>query len=199
MTLDIASTAFLAQSALSGAPSLHEVSPEEARVMYTGMAALSHEGPAMANIEEVSIPTTDGDAIRAHVLTPHGTPKSVLVYYHGGGWVIGSIDDYLTVGRHLAARCQSVVVLAGYRLAPEHRYPTAPNDCWDALNWVDKHMDKLAGRLSLPAIALAGIWPLSLHNALNRKVGLPCPCRYWCIRLPMPRWIRQASPIRRIN
>ena len=151
MTLDIASTAFLAQSALSGAPSLHEVSPEEARLMYTGMAALSHEGPAMANMEEVSIPTADGDTVRAHVLTPQGTPKSVIVYYHGGGWVIGNIDDYLTAGRHLAARCQSVVILAGYRLAPEHRYPTAPNDCWDALTWVDSHMDKLASQ-RLPLI-----------------------------------------------
>jgi len=151
VTLDIASTAFLAQSALSGAPSLHEVSPEEARLMYTGMAALSHEGPAMANMEEVSIPTADGDTVRAHVLTPQGTPKSVIVYYHGGGWVIGNIDDYLTAGRHLAARCQSVVILAGYRLAPEHRYPTAPNDCWDALTWVDSHMDKLASQ-RLPLI-----------------------------------------------
>ncbi|MEP1595307.1 MAG: alpha/beta hydrolase fold domain-containing protein, partial [Halieaceae bacterium] len=151
MTLDIASTAFLAQSALSGAPSLHEVSPEEARLMYTGMAALSHEGPAMAAMEEVSIPTADGANIRAHVLTPEGTPKSVIVYYHGGGWVIGNIDDYLTVGRHLAARCQAVVILAGYRLAPEHLYPTAPNDCWDALTWVDTHMNKLAGE-RLPLI-----------------------------------------------
>ena len=146
MTLDIASTAFLAQSATSGAPALHEVSPDEARLMYTAMASLSHEGPPMASMEEVAIPTTDGAAIRAHVLTPTGTPKSVIVYYHGGGWVIGNIDDYLTVGRHLAARTQSVVVLAGYRLAPEHRFPTAPNDCWDALKWVDQEVDKLAGQ-----------------------------------------------------
>lgn len=145
MTLDIASTAFLAQSALSGAPSLHEISPEEARLMYTGMAALSHEGPTMAHMEEASIPTADNANIRAHILTPEGTPKSVIVYYHGGGWVIGNIDDYLTVGRHLAARCQAVVILAGYRLAPEHPYPTAPNDCWDALQWVDKQMSTLAG------------------------------------------------------
>ena len=146
MTLDIASTAFLAQSATSGAPALHEVSPDEARLMYTGMASLSHEGPHMASMEEVAIPTTDGATIRAHVLTPKGTPKSVIVYYHGGGWVIGNIDDYLTVGRHLAARTQSVVVLAGYRLAPEHTFPTAPNDCWDALKWVDQNVEKLAGR-----------------------------------------------------
>ena len=145
MTLDIASTAFLAQSATSGAPALHEVSPDEARLMYTGMASLSHEGPQMASMDEVAVPTKDGATIRAHVLTPKGTPKSVIVYYHGGGWVIGNIDDYLTVGRHLAARTQSIVVLAGYRLAPEHTFPTAPNDCWDALKWVDQEIEKLAG------------------------------------------------------
>lgn len=146
MTLDIASTAFLAQSAISGAPALNEVSVEEARLMYASMAALSHDGPQMARIEEVAITAADDANLRAHVLTPPGTPKSVIVYYHGGGWVIGSIDDYLTVGRHLAARTQSVVVLAGYRLAPEHRYPTAPNDCWDALKWVDSNIEQLAGR-----------------------------------------------------
>ena len=145
MTLDIASTAFLAQSAISGAPALHQVSVEEARLMYTAMAALSHEGPQMDRIEEVAIATADKSTIRAHVLTPPGPSKSVIVYYHGGGWVVGSIDDYLTVGRHLAARTQSVVVLAGYRLAPEHRYPTAPNDCWDALKWVDSNIEHLAG------------------------------------------------------
>lgn len=145
MTLDIASTAFLAQSAISGAPALNEVSVEEARLIYTGMAALSHEGPQMARIEETAITAADGARLRAHILTPPGTSKSVIVYYHGGGWVIGSIDDYLTVGRHLAARTQSVVVLAGYRLAPEHRYPTAPNDCWDALKWVDNNIEQLAG------------------------------------------------------
>lgn len=145
MTLDIASTAFLAQSAISGAPALNEVSVEEARLIYTGMAALSHEGPQMARVEETAITAADGAGLRAHILTPLGTPKSVIVYYHGGGWVIGSIDDYLTVGRHLAARTQSVVVLAGYRRAPEHRYPTAPNDCWDTLKWVDTNLEHLAG------------------------------------------------------
>ncbi len=145
MTLDIASTAFLAQSAISGAPALNEVSVEEARLMYTGMAALSHEGPQMARVEEVAITASDDATLRAHILTPPGKPKSVIVYYHGGGWVIGSIDDYLTVGRHLAARTQSVVVLAGYRLAPEYVYPTAPNDCWDALTWVDSNIEQIAG------------------------------------------------------
>ncbi|MEM8499845.1 MAG: alpha/beta hydrolase fold domain-containing protein [Pseudomonadota bacterium] len=149
MTLDIASTAFVTQSVISGAPGLHEGSVDDARLMYSGMAALSHEGPLMASMEEVAIPTADGETIRAHVLTPQTAsqepPKSVIVYYHGGGWVIGSIDDYITVGRHLAARTQSVVILAGYRLAPEHTYPTAPNDCWDALLWVDQNVEKLAG------------------------------------------------------
>ncbi len=145
MTLDIASTAFLAQSASSGAPPLNEVSIDEARLMYTGMAQLSHEGPKMARNELVDVTTSDGAHIKCRVLVPEGRPKSVIVYYHGGGWVIGNINDYETVGRHLAARCQSVVVLAGYRLAPEHRYPTAPNDCWDALHWANAHIEELAG------------------------------------------------------
>lgn len=145
MTLDIASTAFLAQSATSGAPPLHEVSVADARLMYTGMAEMSHNRPEMARVDEVEVPTSDNATIKCRILTPCDNPKSIIVNYHGGGWVIGNINDYETVGRHLAARTQSVVVLAGYRLAPEHQYPTAPNDCWDALLWVEGQIEKLAG------------------------------------------------------
>lgn len=145
MTLDIASTAFLAQSATAGAPPLYELSTEDARLMYSGMAQMSHEGPQMVRNELVEIPASDGATIQCRILKPSAKPKSVIVYYHGGGWVIGNINDYETVGRHLAARTNAVVVLAGYRLAPEHRYPTAPNDCWDALNWVNENIKELAG------------------------------------------------------
>ncbi len=110
MTLDIASTAFLAQSAISGAPALHQVSVEEARLMYTAMAALSHEGPQMDRIEEVAITTADESTIRAHVLTPPGPSKSVIVYYHGGTWYWN---------RYPGARCDLESMAYSYSFSPE--------------------------------------------------------------------------------
>ncbi|MED5368315.1 MAG: alpha/beta hydrolase fold domain-containing protein, partial [Pseudomonadota bacterium] len=67
------------------------------------------------------------------------------IYYHGGGWVIGNIDDYDGVGRHIAERCNAVVVLVNYRKAPEHKFPIPVNDCYAALNWVSENMTKVAG------------------------------------------------------
>lgn len=154
MTLDLASTAFLAQGATSGAPQIFEVEPDIARLMYSGIAKLSHDGPCMARSELVSIPTSDDSKIHGRLLVPDGDPKSAIIYYHGGGWVIGNIDDYETVGRHLAKRTNSIVLLVGYRRAPEFQFPTAPNDCFDALKWVDKNLENFAG--SRVPIVVAG-------------------------------------------
>ena len=145
MTLDIATTALLAQSATSDAQPLDQVGTEQARLMYSATAQMSHEGPDVIRNEVVDIQVSDGETIQCRILQSTERPKSVIVYYHGGGWVVGNINDYETVARHLAARTNSVVVLAGYRLAPEHSFPTAPNDCWDALKWVDDNMNELAG------------------------------------------------------
>jgi len=154
MTLDLASTAFLAQMAGMGAPPFTEMSAQDARAAVADLAELYGEGPDMASSHDVSVPTADGDTIGARVLTPHGGGRAVLVYFHGGGWVFGDIDGYETVGRLLAEKTRSVVVLVDYRKAPEHPYPTAPNDAWDALTWVDANMASLVGK-RLP-IVVAG-------------------------------------------
>ncbi|MEO0981471.1 MAG: alpha/beta hydrolase fold domain-containing protein [Pseudomonadota bacterium] len=145
MTLDIASTAFLAQMALAGAPPLHEMSPEEARLVSAGISALQPPGPEMASVQDVEITSENGGSFRARVLKPVEAPRAVLVYYHGGGWVIGDIDGFDTLGRLLAERTGAAVVLVDYRKAPEHRFPTAVDDAWDAVKWVDANMSDIAG------------------------------------------------------
>jgi acetyl esterase len=67
------------------------------------------------------------------------------VYYHGGGWVIGNIDEYDNLGRRLANRLGAAVVLVNYRKAPEHPYPVAAQDSWAALQWAAAHMGEIAG------------------------------------------------------
>ena len=85
---------------------------------------------------------------------PSNPPRGVLVYYHGGGWVTGSIDENDTVARKLAERTACAVVLIEYRLAPGHRYPTAVDDSYAALEWVGEHLSDIAGQ-EVPLI-LAG-------------------------------------------
>ena len=77
---------------------------------------------------------------------PPQRARGVIVWLHGGGWVIGRIDQADTLGRKLAERTSCAVVLVDYRLAPEHRYPTAVDDCWDALLWAAEHVADIAER-----------------------------------------------------
>lgn len=145
MALDTATATLLAQLAESGTPPLHELSPADARQVLGGLRELFGPGPDMARVENVDIPVTGG-TIPLRILVPAGAVRGVLVYYHGGGWVIGSIDESETLGRELAARTGCAVVLVEYRLAPEHRYPVAVEDSYAALRWVDDHAADIAGR-----------------------------------------------------
>ena len=147
MNLDIASTALLAQMASAEGPALTELPPAEARLVGAAMAEAYPDGPDMHEVRDILIPARDGGEIRARLLQPVERPAGVLVYYHGGGWVLSDIDQYDTVGRRLAARMRCSVLMVDYRKAPEHRFPTAVHDAWDALVWAQAH---LVGDTTLP-------------------------------------------------
>lgn len=143
MALDEATSALLKQMAESGAKPLHEMTPEEAHGFGVMLRQLYGPGPDVARVEDVSIPAEHG-VIPARVLVPTTEPRAVIVYYHGGGWVIGALDEFDTLGRQLAERTSATVVLVDYRLAPEHRYPAAAEDAYTALEWVAAHLGDLA-------------------------------------------------------
>ncbi|MDA8726099.1 alpha/beta hydrolase fold domain-containing protein [Alphaproteobacteria bacterium] len=150
MKLDFATTSFLANMMLNEAPPLHTLSAEEMRLVFSEIYRSMPPGPESVSSEDVSI-AVDGDEIRGRVLTPQGTAQSVMVYYHGGGWVIGNIDDYDLVGRYLAEKCNAIVVMVDYRKSPEHKYPVPMQDCYAALNWVETNRKKI-GADKLPLI-----------------------------------------------
>ena len=147
MALDVQTQAFyeeMVKGSDPDAPAMHERTPEDARTYRAGLAALSGPAPNMARVEEHTIEQADG-SFRIRVLVPIEPPAGVIVYYHGGGWVVGSIDESDTLGRKLAERTSCAVVLVDYRLAPEHRYPVAVDDSYAALEWAAAHMDQIAG------------------------------------------------------
>ena len=145
MALDSATVRFLKQLAEGDGKPLHECTPDEARAFGSKLAILAGPAPAMERMEERTIEGPDGQA-RLRILVPIQNPLGVLVYYHGGGWVLGSIDEYDTIARKLAERTSCTVVLVAYRLAPEHRYPAAVDDSYAALEWVGKHLGDIAGQ-----------------------------------------------------
>ncbi|MGB1550558.1 MAG: alpha/beta hydrolase fold domain-containing protein, partial [Parvibaculales bacterium] len=135
---------------LNEAPPMHTLSAEEARLVFSEIYRSMPPGPESVSSEDVNI-AVEGGEIRARVLTPQGTAQSVMVYYHGGGWVVGNIDDYDLVGRHLAEKCNAIVVMVDYRKSPEHKYPVPMQDCYAALNWVEANRKKI-GADKLPLI-----------------------------------------------
>lgn len=145
MALDEATAALLAQMAEMGVKPLHEMSPQEAREFVANMRPQPAAVPEMAKVKERRVRVTGG-AIPVRVLVPGEQPKGVIVWYHGGGWVVGSIEDCDLLGRRLAERTDCAVVLVDYRLAPEYRFPTAVDDSYAALCWVERHIEEIAGQ-----------------------------------------------------
>lgn len=135
MALDDATMALLAELAKDAGPPIHQLSISDARAVGGALAALSGAGPELHAVREDTIAAEDGYRIPVRVFIPSEDTRGVIVYFHGGGWVIGSMAHYDTLARKLAAETNCVVVLPDYRLAPEFVYPIAVHDAWDVTNW----------------------------------------------------------------
>lgn len=138
-------TVFLTEMAASGAKPIEQSTPGEVRALSADLKELYGAGPEMARVEEHTVSGADGGSFVVRVFVPAGTPRAVVIYFHGGGWVIGAIDEFDTLARKLAARTGCAVVLPDYRLAPEYRYPTAVDDAYATLEWVAEHVGDIAG------------------------------------------------------
>jgi acetyl esterase/lipase len=130
---------FLEAMAEQGIPPLYEMSPEEARGIPEAVAELIGPGPDVAEVRDIEIPVSAG-AIGARVYEPVADPPATVVYHHGGGWVIGSLDSWDALCRSLAADSGCRVVSVDYRLAPEHRFPAAADDAYESFVWVAENM-----------------------------------------------------------
>jgi acetyl esterase len=144
MTLDAASTALVEQSRASGARPIQEMAPAEARALGEAMLAQYGPGPEMARTWDTRVPVSGG-AVPVRVLLPPGPVTGLMVYYHGGGWVTGCIDDRDTLARKLAVEAGCAVVLPAYRLAPEYRFPTAVDDSHAVARWAARQVTEITG------------------------------------------------------
>lgn len=149
-------------AAVGGKP-LHEMPPVELRANRAENAAvfLALAGPAqeVARVENRSIPGP-AQPIPIRVYWPATGPKlPALVYFHGGGWVIGNLDQVDTQCRALANGAQCVVVNVDYRLAPEHKFPAAVEDAYAAVRYVAEHADEFdvgPGRIAVGGDSAGG-------------------------------------------
>ncbi len=126
---------------------IHQMSPRELRKLRNRQRELSRfhfrlllgSRVKLPIVQDCQIPTRDGALIDGRLFSPQSTtPLPLMVYFHGGGWTIGDVNSHDLLCRRLANRLNVAVFSVGYRLAPEHKFPTPLNDAYDALNWAVK-------------------------------------------------------------
>jgi acetyl esterase len=126
-----------------GVPPFESVPVPQARGLAGAFVDLQPPAEEVASVEDRTVPGPAGE-IPVRVYTPAGEgPRPVVVYFHGGGWVIGDLDVVDRPCRTLANAADAVVVSVDYRLAPEHRHPAAFDDALAATTWVAEHADEL--------------------------------------------------------
>jgi len=154
MPLDPQAQAYFDQMAALNMPALHTLTPEIIRQGTRMQLSLLGEPEPVAHVENRAIPGPAGE-IPIRIYRPDDSgPLPVLVFFHGGGWVICDLDTHDPICRSLTNQARCMVVSVGYRLAPEHKFPAAPEDCYAAAQWVAQHAAELNGD---PArIALGG-------------------------------------------
>jgi acetyl esterase len=131
--------------AAAGAPPLWELSHDEARAGVDANAAIIPAGPELESVRDIVIPSQAG-GMTARVYSPSASAPGLVVYYHGGGWVVGSLDGWDSSVRALAVASGCDVVSVDYRLAPEHVFPAAADDAYDALVWAASDSGLAGGR-----------------------------------------------------
>jgi len=146
MALDDATTQLIADMAAHGGRPMHELQPAEARAGGAVLAQMLPPGPDMARVDDHTLDVGDGASILVRTLVPVDDPDGVIVYFHGGGWVVGHIDEFDAMARTLAARTRCAIVLPNYRKAPENPFPAAVDDARRALRWAAESMTDIAGR-----------------------------------------------------
>lgn len=131
--------------AAEGVPPFEEMTVPQAREATAAFEGLQGEPEDVASVQNRTVPGPEGE-IPVRIYTPAGEgPLPVVVFYHGGGWVIGNLETVDRPCRSLANAAGAVVVSVDYRLAPEHRYPAAFDDSYAATVWVAEHAAELGG------------------------------------------------------
>jgi len=157
-------------------PPIHALTPEQARSAYQRSAnVLELPRAALARVEDFTIPARDGQPLPARLYAPGHDRLPVLLYFHGGGYTVGSIATHDVLCRELSRLSGCAVVSLDYRLAPSHRFPTAVHDAWDAVQWLARHAGELgldASRLAIGGDSAGGTLA-AVCAIMARDAGLP--------------------------
>ena len=167
----------------SGRPPYHQLSPKDARQMFRETRpASTPPAPQIGAVRELMAEGSAGP-IPLRLYRPAGVADSrrlpVLVYFHGGGWVIGDLETHDVLCRQVTAEAGVSVIAVDYRLAPEHKYPAAVDDAWAATRWIVAHAADLGIDAERVAVGgdsaggnLAAVVALLTRDAGAPRIGL---------------------------
>lgn len=182
---DIAAFLELVEAGIaSGRRPMHELPPPAARADYDQSSQLiDSAGEDVHRVEAVMPPCRDGQHVSGRLYVPAGShpsdrgPRPALLYFHGGGYCVGGLDSHDSLCRALANRTPCLVLAVDYRLAPEHKFPTAVHDAEDSYDWLLEHAAALGidpQRIAIGGDSAGGTLATALTLAL-RDAGRPQP------------------------
>jgi len=173
MPLDPQAQQILDQLDELGLPPNYMISPEEARTNI--MSKPRPDGPEVAKVEDRTI-ANGVFQVPVRIYNPEGSgPFPVLIWFHGGGWVIGNLETADEVARHLTVGADCVVVSVDYRLAPEAKFPVPFEDCYAVTKWITQNPDSInadPSRIALGGDSAGGNLAAAVSLAAKDR-GLP--------------------------
>lgn len=153
MPLDKQAEAFIKQLAAMGGPQLNEMDVATAREALGVLTELGGPPEPVSSVVNRTIPGPQGE-IPIRIYTPDASgPLPIVVYFHGGGWVMGTLEMLEAACTRLCNRASAVVVSVDYRLAPEHKFPGPVTDCYAATEWVAENAHLIGGDATRIAVA----------------------------------------------
>jgi len=179
MPLHPLAKAFLELPFMKSEKPLHTLSVGEARQQFADQLRYMPPGEPVAKVEDTAIPGPPDIPVR--IYTPEGDgPFPICVYFHGGGWVVGSLDSQDVDCRVIANAARSVVVSVNYRHAPEHKFPAAVEDAYRATQWAadnGEHITGDAARLVVAGMSAGGNLAAAVALMARDKGGPRISCQ----------------------
>ncbi len=153
MPLDPVARKLLDDFLTSGRPNAHLLPVEQARANFEALFAGLRPGESVAAVTDHAVPVAGGTIPARSYRPSRDVGLGLVVYFHGGGWVLGSVESHDTICRSLANASGAVVLNVGYRCAPEAKFPTAVDDAWAALGWAHANAATLGADANRLAVA----------------------------------------------
>jgi acetyl esterase/lipase len=153
LALDPVARQMLDDFIASGRPNAHLLPVEQARANFEALFEGLRPGEAVAAVADHEIPVAGGTIPARSYRPSDETGLGIAVFFHGGGWLLGSVESHDTICRSLANASGCVILNAGYRCAPESKFPTAVDDAYAATVWAAEHAAELGADAARLAVA----------------------------------------------